>query len=122
MPKNSDKRRPPAIIREHPNFTKDLSKYGTRKVDNNYDIFLDAKEERPPNKDKLKLLKDHPFTGDPLKGFRECHLDHDVILVYTDKDDVVTVYTICTHAEIKKGAPQKALSKKLKALVDGIIR
>ena len=46
-----------------------------------------------------RQYKDHPLTGD-WKGFRECHIEPDWLLIYKiDSDDLYLVRT-GTHADL----------------------
>lgn len=40
-------------------------------------------------------MRDHKLRG-RLVGISECHLAHDVLLIYTHKDDVITLLDCCT--------------------------
>jgi len=69
--------------------------------------FLIFKQERPPKR-LPGGFRDHTLSGN-LAGFRECHLEGDSCLIYTDKKDVVKLIIICTHDELK----QRGLAKKI---------
>jgi mRNA interferase YafQ len=45
--------------------------------------------------------RDHPLTGD-WKGFRECHITPDWLLVYKQEDDilVLTLTRVGTHSDL----------------------
>ena len=47
------------------------------------------------------MNRDHPLTGD-WKGFRECHITPDWLLVYKLEDDilVLTLTRIGTHSDL----------------------
>ena len=48
--------------------------------------------ERLANNETLELkYKDHALKGD-LKGFRECHLKPDLLLIYKIQDDKLILY------------------------------
>jgi|SRR5665213_2997847 len=59
-------------------------------------------------------FQDHVLTG-PLAGIRECHLAHDVLLLYTHADDLVTMFIICNHDDLHFPAFYSAMRKKLVA-------
>lgn len=58
-------------------------------------------------------MRDHSLDGS-LSWLRECHLDGNILLLYTHENDVVTLYRVCTHADIrgKQGAKLAALLKR----------
>jgi addiction module RelE/StbE family toxin len=75
--------------------------------------FKAAKIKRPPEQ-LLGSFKDHHLKGH-LAGYRECHLDEDACLIYTDQGDVVRLLIVVNHDEmVNKRA--KALAKRLKKL------
>jgi mRNA interferase YafQ len=45
--------------------------------------------------------KDHPLHGD-LLGFRECHVQNDILLIYEINEDLkhIELYDIGTHSEL----------------------
>jgi addiction module RelE/StbE family toxin len=46
-------------------------------------------------------MKDHKLDG-PLKGFMECHLADDVLLIYKPvPGGAIKLLRICTHADLK---------------------
>ena len=46
-------------------------------------------------------MKDHKLDG-PLRGFMDCHLDDDVILIYKPiANGAIKLLLICEHADIK---------------------
>lgn len=61
-------------------------------------IFNDYKRDIPPRRLPDKM-KDHVLQG-TLDGIRECHLDDDVLLLYTHQDDLVTMLCICRHEDL----------------------
>ena len=71
-------------------------------------IFNHYKREIPP-RDLPAEMRDHHLTG-RLAGFKDCHLAPDVILIYTHKADIVTLFRVCTHADLI-GPQEKALAK-----------
>lgn len=70
--------------------------------------FVAAKTKRPPE----RFSNEHKLNA-PLDGISECHLAGDCCLLFTDKDDVVSLLALCTHDEIS-GKRAKALAKKIK--------
>jgi mRNA-degrading endonuclease YafQ of YafQ-DinJ toxin-antitoxin module len=58
-------------------------------------------------------MKEHKLDG-PLKGFYDCHLADDVILIYKPlANGVYKLFTLCTHADLM-GPKAKILKVKLK--------
>jgi addiction module RelE/StbE family toxin len=58
-------------------------------------------------------MSDHKLDG-PLKGFMECHLSDDVLLIYKPvSDGAIKLLRVCTHADLK-GPKAKVLAKQLK--------
>ena len=58
-------------------------------------------------------MSDHKLDG-PLKGFMECHLDGDVLLIYKPvSDGAIKLLRVCTHADLR-GPKAKVLAKQLK--------
>lgn len=50
-----------------------------------------------------KKYKDHPLTGN-YKGFRECHVNPDWLLIYKKKEAimVISLYRTGTHSDLFK--------------------
>lgn len=116
MPKNSGP--PPAIkiaIGFKPGFKEDFEslKADNPVIGDRLKAFLEYKTCVPP-----KLLphgmNDHDLGG-RLKGYRECHLAGDILLIYTLKDHALTVYCLCDHSQLG-GNREKALKKRLAGL------
>jgi addiction module RelE/StbE family toxin len=61
--------------------------------------FLDKKSKIPPER-LPGTMRDHALIG-ALSGFKECHLDSDVLLIYTHERDEVMLYRVCDHAAIE---------------------
>jgi addiction module RelE/StbE family toxin len=59
---------------------------------------MDKKGKIPPER-LPGTMRDHALGG-ALSGFKECHLDGDVLLIYTHERDEVMLYRVCTHADI----------------------
>jgi len=45
-------------------------------------------------------MNDHALKG-VLAGYRECHLDGDVLLIYKIERNVVRPLLVCTHSDLK---------------------
>jgi addiction module RelE/StbE family toxin len=75
------------------------------KIREKLEDFKHFKEQRPP-RSLPASFKDHFLKG-RLQGFRECHLDEDIILIYTDKSDIVRFIAICDHDELNQANFQK---------------
>ena len=56
---------------------------------------LAAGEKLPPK------YKDHPLTGN-LKGYRDCHIKPDLVLIYKFEDDILilSAYRIASHSQL----------------------
>ena len=78
-------------------------------IENKLKLFKEFKERRPP-KPLPAGFKDHTLRG-KLDGFRECHLDQNVLLLYTDKNDLVMLIVVCNHDDLT----QRAFAEKLKS-------
>lgn len=75
-------------------------------------IFNHHKRASPPEPLPAKMC-DHKLDG-PLKGFMECHLDDDVLLIYKPvAKGTIKLLRVCTHADLK-GPKAKTLAKLLK--------
>lgn len=77
--------------------------------------FNEAKRKIPPGRLPEKI-RDHVLSG-KLQGIRECHLAPDVLLLYTHKDDVVTLLLVCEHGDLKSGDKAKELAKTVARLI-----
>ena len=51
------------------------------------------------NGDAPEHCRPHDLVGN-WAGYRECHIEPDWLLVYTIKDDLITLYRTGTHADI----------------------
>jgi mRNA interferase YafQ len=82
-------------------FRKELRKLKTNPDHGNLDELLEVVLDLLVV-DKPLLIKnrDHPLTG-PYKGFRDCHIKPDVVLIYS-KPDRTTLWLarIGTHSEV----------------------
>jgi mRNA interferase YafQ len=75
------------------------------------DVFLQFKSEIPPRVLPAGF-NDHAL-GDTLKGYRECHLAGDILLIYKLQNDTLSLLELCAHDDIK-GGKEKATKKRLK--------
>jgi addiction module RelE/StbE family toxin len=74
-------------------------------------IFDRCKRAVPPEPLPGKMA-DHKLGG-PLKGYMDCHLDHDVVLIYKPQPKgAIKLIRICDHSHLK-GPKAKALAKLL---------
>lgn len=78
-------------------------------IENKLKRFKEFKAQRPPKRLPAGF-NDHTLHG-RLEGFRECHLDQNVLLLYTDKHDLVTLIVVCNHDDLT----QRAFAEKLKS-------
>ncbi len=44
-------------------------------------------------------LRDHPLGGD-WKGYRDCHVKPDLVLIYAKSDEELTLVRLGSHAEL----------------------
>jgi mRNA interferase YafQ len=44
-------------------------------------------------------LSDHPLSGD-WKGFRDCHIKPDLVLIYAKSDGVLSLARLGSHSEL----------------------
>lgn len=100
-----------AQILPAPGFYETLADFQRRfpAISTTFGAFLTAKIQRPPAM-LSRGMRDHTLGG-VLAGFRECHLAHDACLIYTDKNDVVTLVTILDHDDMS-GAKARAAARK----------
>jgi addiction module RelE/StbE family toxin len=74
-----------------------------------------CKRANPPERLPGKM-KDHKLDG-PLKGYMDCHLAADVILIYKVKPGgAIKLFLCCQHAELRPGPKAKALARRLSEL------
>jgi addiction module RelE/StbE family toxin len=58
-------------------------------------------------------MDDHKLDG-PLKGYMDCHLDADVVLIYKPlTDGAIKLLRVCDHSQLK-GPKAKVLARLLK--------
>jgi mRNA interferase YafQ len=78
-------------------FKKDLKKYQHHK-----DILQEFNEVLKLLMNKKELTekyRDHPLCGN-YKGYRECHIKPDVLLVYRIEESILYLARIASHAEL----------------------
>lgn len=74
--------------------------------------FNRCKRAEPPEQ-LPKKMSDHKLDG-PLRGYYDCHLDDDVILIYKPLGNgAYRLITICDHSDLQ-GPKAKVLASKLK--------
>lgn len=78
------------------------------------ETFVEHKTERPP-RPLPRGFRDHALTGG-LSRYRECHLAGDVLLIYRDAGDVVSLLAVADHDELR-GGRGRSLAKRLKKLL-----
>ena len=83
-------------------------------IEGSIKTFNAYKREIPPRELPGKM-QDHVLDG-KLKGIRECHLDHDVLLLYTHEGDIVRMLYICQHEDLY-GRRSKRLAAFIKDLL-----
>ena len=100
-----------ALIAFSPLFQNSYLEYVVKSpgIEKKLQLFKEFKELRPP-KPLPAGFDDHALRG-RLDGFRECHLDQNVLLLYTDKNDLITLIVMCNHDELT----QRAFAEKLKS-------
>lgn len=101
-----------AEFKESPFFQDDLSRFAAKNpaVEKAFVHFLTMKAERPPVA-LPRGMRDHKLQP-PLDGFSECHLSGNACLIYTDKNNVVTLIAVVDHDDMM-GGKVKALAKKI---------
>jgi addiction module RelE/StbE family toxin len=95
-----------------PGFKQSWTRFKTTAVSDAMTTFDRCKRSIPPDPLPGKM-KDHNLSG-PLKGFCECHLDDDVLLIYKPAPKgAIKLFRVCTHADLR-GPKAKALANQLK--------
>jgi mRNA interferase YafQ len=93
-------------------FKDSWKRFKTKALDEAMRTFDDCKRSIPP-RPLPRGMKDHKLGG-PLKEYRECHLEGDVLLIYKPlPTGVIKLLRVCTHDEIT-GPKGKALAAALK--------
>jgi mRNA interferase YafQ len=82
-------------------FRKELRKLIARPDHSNLSELLEAVLEFLVNDKPLPIKnRDHPLTG-PYKGFRDCHIKPDVVLIYSKPTkNILWLARIGTHSEL----------------------
>jgi addiction module RelE/StbE family toxin len=95
-----------------PGFAASWKRHKTRPVSGAMTTFDRCKRAIPPQPLPAGM-KDHNLKG-PLKGFRECHLDANSLLIYKPVDNgAIKLFRVCTHDELS-GPRAEALAKQFK--------
>jgi addiction module RelE/StbE family toxin len=93
-------------------FKESWQKFKTPALSEAMTVFNRLKRAIPPEPLPAKM-HDHKLDG-PLKGFMECHLDDDVLLIYKPLGrGAIKLLRICTHSDLR-GPKAKVLAKLLK--------
>ena len=72
-------------------------------------IFNKSKRAIPPTPLPVHF-KDHALKG-KLKGLRECHLAHEILLIYTHENDTLELLLVCDHRDLDGAKVQKAAKR-----------
>lgn len=75
-------------------FKRDFKKYGDLDVNLIEVLYLLLNDEVLPPK-----YKDHELIGN-YKGFRECHIKPDLLLIYKKTDDYLQLARLGSHSEL----------------------
>jgi mRNA interferase YafQ len=95
-----------------PGFKESWKKFKSDSTTEAMKTFNDCKRSVPP-RPLPRGMRDHKLEG-PLKDYRECHLEGDILLIYkTLPDGVVRLLRVCTHNDIV-GPKAQALAAALK--------
>jgi addiction module RelE/StbE family toxin len=95
-----------------PGFTESWKRFKSEVISEAMTTFDRCKRAVPPQQLPAKM-KDHKLLG-PLKGYMECHLDDDALLIYKPMPNgTIKLFRMCEHADLK-GPKAKALVKQLK--------
>jgi len=95
-----------------PGFRDSWNKFKSEIVSEAMTTFDRCKRTIPPEPLPAKM-NDHKLDG-PFKGYMECHLDGDVLLIYKPAPGgTIKLLRVCTHADLR-GPKAKVLAKQLK--------
>jgi mRNA interferase YafQ len=95
-----------------PGFKESWKRFKTDAISDAMTTFDRCKRAVPPEALPAKM-RDHKLDG-PFKGYMECHLDNDVLLIYKPMPNGANkLFRICEHADLK-GPKAKALARQLK--------
>jgi mRNA interferase YafQ len=93
-------------------FTESWKRFKTDAISDAMTTFDRCKRAVPPEPLPGKM-KDHKLDG-PFRGFMECHLDSDVLLLYKPMPNgAIKLFRVCEHADLI-GPKAKAMAKQLK--------
>lgn len=85
------------ITKEENKFKKDLEKL--KKQDKDFNILKEVVQKILEKEPLPVKNKDHELKG-KYKGFRECHIQPDWILIYYIKDDILYLSRTGSHSEL----------------------
>jgi addiction module RelE/StbE family toxin len=97
-----------------PGFKPSWQKFKTRnpQISEAMTVFDRCKRAVPPEPLPGKM-EDHKLDG-PLKGFMDCHLDFDVVLIYKPlPNGAIKLLRVCDHSYLK-GPKAKVLARLLR--------
>jgi addiction module RelE/StbE family toxin len=95
-----------------PGFKESWKKFKSDALDEAMKAFNDCKRSSPATA-LPRGMKDHKLSG-PLKDFRECHLDGNILLIYKPlSGGAIKLMRVCDHDDIK-GPKGQALALALK--------
>jgi mRNA interferase YafQ len=95
-----------------PGFKASWKKFKSDALDEAMKTFNEYKRSTP-TKTLPRGMKDHKLSG-PLKDFRECHLDGNILLIYRAlPGGAIKLVRVCDHDDIE-GPKAKAMAASLK--------
>lgn len=80
-------------IKRSRSFDKDFKKQGLS------EDLIDVLHHLIHNRPLPEKYRDHALTGN-FKGFRDCHVKPDLVLIYRLSDDAVELHMLNSHSEI----------------------
>ncbi len=93
-------------------FKDSWKKFKTVGISDAMTTFDRCKRAVPPEALPAKM-HDHKLDG-PFKGYMECHLENNVLLIYKPvPNGAIKLFRVCEHADLK-GPKAKVLAKQLK--------
>jgi addiction module RelE/StbE family toxin len=93
-------------------FKESWKRFKTDVISEAMTTFDRCKRAVPPESLPAKM-KDHKLDG-PFRGYMECHLGHDALLIYKPMPNgAIKLFRVCEHADLS-GPKAKALAKQLK--------
>jgi mRNA interferase YafQ len=63
------------------------------------DVLVPVIELLMTDADLPEHLRDHPLTGN-WKGYRDCHVKPDLVLIYDRTDEVLSLVRLGSHSEL----------------------